>query len=77
MDSRVLFDAVLAVIAGLLAYTEMYGFTDPSATIWEILRRLANLDIRVYLVLGGLFGIVFVGYLAVYLPWRDARAIRP
>ena len=77
MDSRVLFDAVLAVVAGSLAYTETYGFADPRATIWEILRTLSTLDIRVYLILGGLFGIVFVGYLVVYLPQRDARTIRP
>ena len=42
-----------------------------------ILSVLRTLDIRVYLVLSGLFGIIFVGYLVVYLPRRDARTIRP
>ena len=77
MDSRELFDAVLVVVAGLVAYTETFGFADPRATIWEIAAVLADLDVRVYLVLGGLFGIFFVGYIVVYLPRRDARTIRP
>jgi hypothetical protein len=77
MDSRELFDALLVVIAGLLAYTETFGFADPRATLREILSILATLDVRVYLVLSGLFGIVFVGYLVVYLPQKDARTIRP
>lgn len=77
MDSRALFDAALVVVAGLVAYTETFGFADPRATIREIVGVLAAMDIRVYLVVGGLFGICFVGYIAVYLPRRDARTIRP
>jgi len=77
MDRRVLFDALLVLVGGLVAYTEMFGFADPRATIREILTVLATLDVRVYLVLSGLFGIVFVGYLVVYLPQKDARTIRP
>lgn len=77
MDSRELFDLLLVAVAGVVAYTERYGFTDPRATIRDIVGTLANLDIRVYLVLGGLFGIAFIGYLAIYLPRRDAQGIRP
>lgn len=77
MDSRELFDALLVVVGGLVAYTETYGFTDPRATVWQVLRVLETLDVRVYLVMGGLFGIMFVGYLVVYLPRRDAGNIRP
>jgi hypothetical protein len=77
MDSRELFDLVLVVVAGVVAYTETYGFADPRGTIWEIAGTLTDLDIRVYLVLGGLLGVMFVGYLVVYLPRRDAQTIRP
>ncbi|MBX0324164.1 hypothetical protein EGH21_14090 [Halomicroarcula sp. F13] len=77
MDSRELFDLVLVVVAGLLAYTETFGFADPRATLAEIIAVLATLDIRVYLVLGGLFGMSFVAYLVVYLPKKDARSARP
>ncbi|GGN91363.1 MULTISPECIES: hypothetical protein [Haloarcula] len=77
MDSRELFDLALVVLAGLLAYTETFGFADPRATLEEILAVLVTLDVRVYLVLGGLFGIAFVAYLVVYLPKKDARSMRP
>ncbi|MDS0278652.1 hypothetical protein NDI85_12665 [Halomicroarcula sp. S1AR25-4] len=76
MDSRELFDLALVVLAGLLAYTETFGFADPRATLEEILAVLVTLDVRVYLVLGGLFGIAFVAYLVVYLPKKDARSMR-
>jgi hypothetical protein len=76
MDRRILFDILLVLVGGVVAYTETFGFADPRATIREILGVLADLDVRVYLVLGGLFGITFVGYLVVYLPQRDARNIR-
>ncbi|WP_262179919.1 hypothetical protein [Haloarcula laminariae] len=76
MDRRVLFDALLVVVGGLVAYTETFGFADPRATIREILVVFLNLDVRVYLVLSGLFGIVFVGYLVVYLPQKDAQTVR-
>ncbi|WP_254272495.1 hypothetical protein [Haloarcula marina] len=77
MDRRLLFDIVLVCLAGLLAYTETFGFADPRATIEEILAILAGLDVRVYVVLAGIFGIAFVTYLVVYLPKRDARTTRP
>ena len=77
MDSRELFDILLVVVGGLVAYTETYGFTDPRATIWQVLAVFETLDVRVYLVLGGLFGIMFVGYIVVYLPQKDAGSIRP
>ena len=77
MDSRDTFDLVLVVLAGLLAYTETFGFVDPRATISEILTVLLNLDVRVYLLIGGVFGAAFVTYLVVYLPQKDARAVKP
>ena len=67
----------MVVGGGLVAYTETYGFTDPRATIWQIVGVLETLDVRVYLVLSGIFGIAFVGYLVVYLPQKDARTVRP
>jgi len=76
MDRRVLFDAVLVVLGGFVAYTETFGFADPRTTIREIPTVLATLDVQVYLVLSGIFGIAFVGYLVVYLPQKDARTIR-
>jgi hypothetical protein len=76
MDSRGLFDLALVVVAGLLAYTETFGFANPRTTLQEILAAVAGLDVRVFLVLGGIFGICFVAYLTMYLPQKDARSIQ-
>ncbi|WP_276273123.1 hypothetical protein [Haloarcula litorea] len=77
MDRRGWFDLALVVVAAVLAYTETFGFADPRATIEELVAILLGLDVRVYLVLGGIFGVAFVTYLVVYLPKRDARTTRP
>ncbi|WP_135303913.1 hypothetical protein [Haloarcula amylovorans] len=77
MDSRLSFDLVLVVLAALLSYTETFGFADPRATIMDIFDILVGLDIRVYLVLGGLVGMSFVAYLVVYLPQKEARSAGP
>ncbi|MFB6222315.1 MAG: hypothetical protein ABEH86_01410 [Haloarcula sp.] len=74
MDSRGLFDVALVVVAGVVAYIERFGFVDPRTTLEEIIAVVTGLDVRVYLVLGGIFGICFVAYLTVYLPQKDARA---
>ena len=76
MDSRGLFDIALVAVAGLLAYTETFGFANPRTTLQEIIAAIAGLDIRVFLVLGGIFGICFVAYLTMYLPQKDARTIQ-
>ncbi|GGK67617.1 MULTISPECIES: hypothetical protein [Haloarcula] len=76
MDSRGLFDIALVVVAGLLAYTETFGFANPRTTLQEIIAAIAGLDIRVFLVLGGIFGICFIAYLTMYLPQKDARTIQ-
>ena len=76
MDSRGLFDIALVVVAGLLAYTETFGFANPRTTLQEIIAAIAGLDIRVFLVLGGIFGICFVAYLTMYLPQKDARTMQ-
>jgi hypothetical protein len=76
MDSRGLFDIALVVVAGLLAYTETFGFANPRTTLEEIIAAIAGLDIRVFLVLGGIFGICFVAYLTMYLPQKDARTVQ-
>ncbi|MFU1782796.1 hypothetical protein ACM16X_15540 [Haloarcula japonica] len=76
MDSRGLFDIALVVVAGLLAYTETFGLANPRTTLQEIIAAIAGLDIRVFLVLGGIFGICFVAYLTMYLPQKDARTIQ-
>ncbi len=72
MQERDLMDLVLVAVVAVLAYVETFGLADPIATVDEIVDVVATLDVRVYLVLGGVFGLVFVGYITVYLPQKDA-----
>lgn len=72
MQERDVLDLLLVIVLAVLTYVESFGLADPVATLDEVLAIFANMDIRVYLVLGGLFGMVFVGYLTVYLPKKDA-----
>ena len=77
MRERTLFDLILILVAAILAYTETFGWADPLANLSKILGLFAAIDVRAYLVLGGLLGIVFVGYLVAYLPKKEAqRSIR-
>jgi hypothetical protein len=72
MDDRDLFDLLLVLLVGTLAYVEVYGLADPLAALAALRATAEAIDVRVYLVVGGVLGICFVGYLAVYLPRRDA-----
>ena len=77
MQERDVLDLLLVAIVGALAYVETFGLADPAATVDEIVAVLLTIDVRVYLVVGGVFGIAFVGYITVYLPRKDAaRSVR-
>jgi len=72
MDERDIFDLLLVLAVGLGAYVHVYGLADPIATVDEIVALLLGLDVRFYLVVGGVMGVFFVAYLVVYLPQKDA-----
>ena len=77
MQERDVLDLVLVAVLAVLVYVETYGLADPIATGDEILATATGLDVRVYLVLAGLLGMLFVGYLTFYLPKKDAnRSVR-
>ncbi|MFB6309362.1 MAG: hypothetical protein ABEH35_08540 [Haloarculaceae archaeon] len=77
MDDRDLFDVLLVATISALAYVETFGLASPRATLDELVSIFLGIDVRVYLVLAGLLGIMFISYLTVYLPRKDAsRTIR-
>ena len=77
MQERDVFDLLLVVVLAVLTYVESFGLADPIATVDEIVALFRNVDVRVYLVLLGLLGMLFVGYLTVYLPKKNAsRSVR-
>ena len=77
MQERDVLDLLLVVVLAVVAYVETYGLADPAATLDEIVATLAAVDVQIYLVLGGVLGIAFVGYIAIYLPKKDSgRSMR-
>jgi len=73
MRGRTLADIVLVVLAGVIAYTETFGWSDPAAGLEEIIALFTSFDTSVYLVIAGVLGTLFVGYVAVYLPKRVSQ----
>lgn len=72
MRERDVVDLILVAVLAAVTYVEAFGLADPLAVARTVAEILRSLDVRVYLVLGGIFGIAFVGYLTVYLPRKDA-----
>jgi hypothetical protein len=77
MQERDVLDLLLVAVLAVVTYAQAFGFGEPIAGLRELAAMLAGVDTGVYLVLGGVFGLVFLGYLAIYLPRRDAgRSVR-
>jgi len=70
MRGRTMADGLLVIAAAVLAYVETFGWSEPAAGLDEFLELFTALDLTVYLVIAGVAGVIFVGYVAVYLPKR-------
>jgi hypothetical protein len=73
MEPRDVFDVALVVLIALVAYWEVFGFGLSRERVDAIVATVLGLDLTVYLVVAGLFGVVFVGYIAIYLPQKYGR----
>jgi len=72
MQERDVLDLLFVAVLAVLAYVESFGLADPIATVDELVAVLATIDVKVYLVIGGFMGILFLGYLTIYLPKKNA-----
>lgn len=73
MQPRDVFDGVLVALIAIVAYWEVFGFGLSRERLDVIVATVLGLDITVYLVVAGVFGIVFVGYIAIYLPQKYGK----
>jgi hypothetical protein len=73
MEPRDVFDVALVVLIALVAYWEVFGFGLSRERVDAIVATVLGLDLTVYLVVAGLFGVVFVGYITIYLPQKYGR----
>lgn len=70
MEPRDVFDGALVGLIAVVAYWEVFGFGVSRDRLDAIVATVLGLDLTVYLVVAGLFGVVFVGYIAIYLPQK-------
>jgi len=73
MDERDVFDLLLTLAVAVAAYVQLYGLANPLAILDDAVAVLLEIDVRIYLVVGGIMGIFFVAYIVVYLPQKDAQ----
>lgn len=77
MEPRDVFDGLLFGLLAVIAYVHVFGLSFKRARVDTVVEAVSNLNIAVYLVLAGVIGIVFVGYIAIYLPQKQSRDISP
>jgi len=70
MDPRDVFDWALLVVIGTVLYVELFGLGFSRERLDTIVETLLGFDLTVYLVVAGVFGVLFVGYIVMYLPQK-------
>lgn len=77
MEPRDVFDGILMVLIAAIAYLEVFGFGVSRERLEAIASILANQEPGVYLVVAGVFGVVFLVYVAIWVPARYGRSRGP
>jgi hypothetical protein len=68
VHQRDVFDWLLVVMLGVLVAMKAMTISISSEGLTQAIDALVTLDVRVWLVIGGGLGILFVGYIVFYLP---------
>lgn len=75
MHARARFDLLLLVGLAAVLFADRTGFSLSTDLFWAVVDTILSLDPAVYLVLGGVLGVLFVGYIAVYLPRKQSENV--
>jgi uncharacterized membrane protein YbhN (UPF0104 family) len=75
MEPRDVFDGLLLGALVVLVYVHLYGLSFSTDRVDTVIDALLNLNIAIYLVVAGIAGVVFVGYIAIYLPQKQSKNI--
>ncbi len=73
MGPRDIFDGVLLVVLAIVLYLDRNGRSPSLDPLRAGIEALLSLDTAVYLVVAGVLGAAFVGYIAVYLPYKQSE----
>jgi len=76
MEPRDLFDVLLVAILGAAAYADLFGSPFSLWRLRAVVDTVLGLDVTVYLVVAGILGVAYVGYIAVYLPRKQSTEAR-
>ncbi|MHB9286983.1 hypothetical protein ACKVMT_08060 [Halobacteriales archaeon Cl-PHB] len=70
MQPRDVFDGIVVALVAVVVYLEVFGFGLSSEKVDRMVAALEGLGVEVYLVVAGIFGIFFLGYIVLYLPQK-------
>lgn len=73
MEPRDVFDGALVVLITIVVYIEVIGFGFSGERLEAVLDALLGQDLAIYLVVAGMAGVAFVGYITIYLPQKYSR----
>lgn len=72
MNERDGFDIVLVVLVATALAAEFFGDSSgPTVTVETLVDTATEMDPVYYLIVGGVFGVVFVSYITLYLPQKQ------
>ena len=72
MRPRTAFDiALVALLAASLSVASS-GITFSAGLFWVAVDAVLSIDITLYLIVAGVFGTLYVGYIAIYLPQKQS-----
>lgn len=77
MGPRDVFDGILLALVGVALYVHFFGASLSMDRVDTLVGVLLAIDFRIYLVGAGVLGILFVGYIAVYLPRKQSGNFQP
>lgn len=73
MEPRDVFDGALVALAAIVAYWEVFGFGLSADRLDAVIATILGLDVTAYLIVAGFFGVLFVGYITIYLPQKYSK----
>lgn len=76
MQPRDIFDGILVALLAVILYLEVIGLSISTESLVTVVDAVRNIDTMMLLVAGGALGVIFLGYITIYVP-QKMRTERP
>ncbi|MEF8783727.1 MAG: hypothetical protein V5A39_12430 [Haloarculaceae archaeon] len=73
MRPRTIFDIALAALLAVSLSVASSGVTFSAGLFWAMVEAVLSIDITIYLIVAGVFGTLYVSYIAIYLPRKQSE----